>query len=171
MNFLLFIILSGRSDSPLFVLGISFIFGVLLPIIVFVFLRKKKKIINDDATIKEERTLPYLIGAFFCLTAAVIFYLAGTEILFVVLWSVYFATSILITLINKYWKISAHAMGAGIPFGVLIFLGNDFYLLYGLFLFLIFWARLTLRVHTPAQVFWGAALGSILPIIILRIAL
>ena len=169
MNFLLFLILSGKSERPEFMLGISFLFGVFLPVLVFIYLRKKKRIVNDDATVKEERTLPYLIGAVFCLVAAGIFYYSKIESLFVNLWIVYFITSLTITIINKYWKISAHAMGEAIPLGVLLYLGNGFSLLFLIFLIIIMWARLTLRVHTVAQVFWGAVAGSVIPIIILRI--
>ena len=169
MNFLLFLILSGKSERPEFMLGISFLFGVFLPVVVFIYLRKKEKIVNDDATVKEERTLPYMIGAVLCIVAAGIFYYSKIELLFVNLWIIYFITSLTITIINKFWKISAHAMGAAIPLGVLLYLGNDFFLLFLIFLIIAMWARLTLRVHTVAQVFWGAVAGSVIPIIILRI--
>ncbi|MDR3667596.1 MAG: hypothetical protein P4L35_12200, partial [Ignavibacteriaceae bacterium] len=40
-------------------------FSFSFPIILFFILRKKGKIINSDATIKEERTLPFIISVLF----------------------------------------------------------------------------------------------------------
>ncbi len=168
MNFLLFIILSGKTNRPFFVLGISFLFGVLLPIIVFIYFRKNDKIKDNDATVKEERTVPYLFGVLFCLAATLIFHFTGVESLFVNLWIIYFISSTIILKINVVWKISAHAMGVAIPLGALIYLGNSESFIFLFFLIVIAWARLTLRVHTFAQVLLGSIVGSIIPLIILR---
>ena len=77
VNLLLtFIILSNEIylDAELKQISIliAVIFGVILPILVFVYLRKKGKIVNDDATIKGERTLPYLIGIGFAINAIIL---------------------------------------------------------------------------------------------------
>ncbi len=167
MNFYLFLILSKHSSNPNFVVAVAVVFGFILPVAFFIYMRKKNKIVDNDATVKEERTVPYLFGALFCLLALGVSYLAHSEKLFLELWFIYILTSLLIAVVNKFWKISAHAMGAAVPLGVLIYLDDYWFLLFIFFLVLVSWSRLVLKVHTPAQVFFGGLVGSILPIIVL----
>jgi membrane-associated phospholipid phosphatase len=167
MNFYLFLILSKHSSNPNFVVAVAVFFGFILPVTFFIYMRKKKRIVDNDATIKEERTVPYLFGALFCSLALGVSYLAHSERLFLEVWFIYILTSLLIAVINKFWKISAHAMGAAIPLGVLIYLNDYWFLLFIFFLVLVSSSRLILKVHTPAQVFFGGLLGSILPIVVL----
>jgi membrane-associated phospholipid phosphatase len=170
MNVAAFYFVAARElHFNYFVLINSLLFGLLLPIIVFVILRKRKMIVNDDATIKEERTLPYLIGAFLTLLAFAVSVWQEGFSLAAYVWLIYFATSLVITEINRYWKVSAHTMGASIPLGITLFFGSSYSLLFLLILGLVFWARLTLKVHTLMQVIVGALLGSGISILILAL--
>ncbi len=145
----------------------ALLFGFVLPIAVFVYLRKKNLVVNDDAVIKEERTLPYLIGALLTLVAFFVSWRTTGFSLATSTWVIYFVTSLLITAINKFWKISAHAMGVGIPLGVTLFEGNSLSLFFAVVLVIVFWARLKLRVHTPMQVVAGALTGIFVSLAIL----
>ncbi len=159
----------NEKDSQMLIFATSLVFGVVLPIAVFVYLRKKKLIANDDATIKEERTLPYFIGALLTFAAMYIIYnYTGLSVAFYV-WLIYFITTISIILINKFWKISAHTMGVSIPLGILIFFGSKLAIIFAIILFSVTWARLTLKVHTPMQVLTGALFGSGVSILILSL--
>jgi len=140
---------------------IAFIFGVLFPIIVFVYLRTKGKIINDDATEKRERTLPYAIGLGLSIVALWLSNFLNLHHLVLALWSSYILIQTAMIIINKFWKISAHLIGVGIPFAVLLFLLNTEYLYLITIPIIIGWARLTLKVHTPLQVLSGFLLGVI----------
>ena len=64
--------------------------------------------------------------------------------------------------INKYWKISAHAMGAAMPLGALV-LNFDIYLVISsaIILFLVGFSRIYLKVHTVLQVFVGTLVGFV----------
>jgi membrane-associated phospholipid phosphatase len=159
----IFILLANAvyTDDELVVktLSIAFIFGVLLPIIVFVYLRTKGKIINDDATEKGERTLPYAIGIGLAITALILSYLLELHPFILALWSSYILIQTVMIIINHYWKISAHLIGIGIPIAALFFLLQYDAIMFLLFPLVIGWARLTLKVHTPLQVIAGFLLG------------
>ncbi len=137
----------------------GFVFGFLLPIVIFLFMRRHDLVANRDATIKEERTLPYVVGILLSLFAAGICYYSGASHISVALWLAYSGNTLLLILINKFWKISAHAIGSAAPLGLLFYL----YGTPGLWLFvlvlIIGWARLKLRVHTPMQVAVGIVYG------------
>ena len=170
MTLIAFVIVANREKQNLLpIIFLALIFGVVLPIGVFIYLRKKKLVVNDDATIKEERTIPYLIGAGLTLIALIINILFFGFDLSARVWLIYLFTSLIITLINKFWKISAHAMGTGIPLGISLALGSGFSYFFLAALVIVFWARLTLKVHTPAQLIGGALLGSALAILILTL--
>src|SRR5674476_153002 len=44
---------------------VTFAFSFSFPIILFFILRKQGKIVNSDATVKEERTLPFIVSVLF----------------------------------------------------------------------------------------------------------
>ncbi len=137
----------------------GFVFGFLLPIVIFLFMRKHNLVANRDATIKEERTLPYIVGILLSLFAAGICYYAGASNISVALWLAYSGNTLLLILINKFWKISAHAIGSASPAGLLFYIyGNPGLWLFVL-VFIIAWSRLKLRVHTPLQVTAGIVYG------------
>jgi len=140
---------------------IASIFGFILPVFVFLFLRKNGKIINDDATLKEERTVPFLIGIGLAIIALVLSIIYGLHPLIFALWLSYILIQIVVILINLKWKISAHLVGIGIPYATFIFLFQSEFGYVLLIPFLIGWARLTLKVHTPLQVLAGFLLGTI----------
>ena len=160
-----FIVLSNQiyvdAELKINTVLIALIFGLILPISVFVYLRFKGKIINDDATAKDERTLPYVIGIGLAINALILAFIFELHPLIIALWFSYIVTQIVMVIINLYWKISAHLIGVGIPFATFFFLfqSDVFYLI--LIPIIVGWARLTLKVHTPMQVFFGFLLGAL----------
>jgi len=160
-----FLFLAFYVEAPDFVkisVALSgLLFGFFFPIILFLYLRRKQKIINNDATVKEERTVPYLWGVFFEITAAAFLYLVYAPALSIALWLAYAGNTILLILINKFWKISAHAIGSSTAMGLLFFIFG----LKGLWLLpliiLIGVSRIVLRVHTKNQVATGVLFGFV----------
>ncbi|MBU0473586.1 MAG: hypothetical protein KKF62_05440 [Bacteroidetes bacterium] len=136
-------------------------FGTILPIIVFLIFRKMGKIINDDATRKEERTVPFLIGIGLAFTALILSYFYELHPLILGLWIAYILIQIVVILTNLSWKISAHMVGIGISYATFIFLFQTDYFYVLIIPIIIGWARLTLKVHTSMQVIVGFLLGTI----------
>lgn len=134
-------------------------FSFSFPIILFFILRKKGKIINSDATIKEERTLPFIISVLFYSIGILILIKAQINLVSIALWFCYISNTIFILIINKYWKISAHMMGAAGPFAAVCFVYGFNALPFVLILFLIGWARIFLKCHNIYQVLAGSLLG------------
>lgn len=142
-----------------FIILVSVIFGLLLPVYVFIKLRKTNKISDPDTSIKEQRNIPYLLNSLFCLAAIPPILLLNTALFFSVVWIIFFLATIILYFINRFWKISAHLIGAGIFVGALFYLQNDkIFFLFPLLL-IISWARLKLGIHNTLQVTMGAIFG------------
>lgn len=140
---------------------------LLLPGSIMLFLYQKKIIPNLEMRSAGERNMPYVIvGTFYYLN----YYFTKNINLPTVISSMLLGGTLavlLLTIINFYWKISAHLLGMGSLFGALCGLSNiagiDFslYILISLLVSgIVGWARLELEAHTPSQVYAGFALGT-----------
>jgi membrane-associated phospholipid phosphatase len=138
---------------------VTITFSFSFPIILFIILRKKGKIVNSDATVKEERTFPFIISALFYAIGILILIKAQINIISIAFWFCYISNTIFIIIINRYWKISAHMMGAAGPFAALCFVYGLSALPFILILFMIGWSRIYLRCHNIYQVLAGGLLG------------
>lgn len=168
-NFLIFIYYSnyyGKNSQIWYSVLISFFFGLTIPIFTFIHFRRKGKIINDDATVKEERTVPYIYSIFFTLSGVIISGALYLNKEIIMLWMIYVITSIMIININRFWKISAHAMGAAIPLGAAVII-NEVYI-FLVILLLVSWSRFYLKVHTITQIIAGAVLGFLTSFLLLK---
>ncbi|MBZ0198809.1 MAG: hypothetical protein K8H86_03010, partial [Ignavibacteriaceae bacterium] len=114
-------LLEGSLPASLKVFATALLFGFILPIVLFVYLRKQGKIVDEDATIKEERTFPFFIAILFYLGgfASLIFFKAN--IISIAFWFCYISNTLFTIIINRHWKISAHAMGAAGPIAAVAF--------------------------------------------------
>jgi hypothetical protein len=160
-----FIVLTNQiyidTELKINTIVIALIFGLILPIVVFIYLRKKGKIINDDATIKDERMLPYVIGLGLAINALILSFIFNLHPLIIALWFAYIIIQLVMIITNIYWKISAHLIGVGIPFATFLFLFQSDAIYLILIPIIVGWARLTLKVHTPMQVISGFLLGVV----------
>ena len=138
---------------------VAYLFGFTAPIILFVVLRKRKKLVNLDASIKEERTTPFLISVGFYLIGLVILIFFNVHIISIAFWFCYISNTLVTILINKHWKISAHAMGTAGPLAAVTFTFGPIAFLFSIIVFLVGWSRIQLKVHTPAQVAAGTLLA------------
>ncbi|MDP3150122.1 MAG: hypothetical protein Q8N83_13450 [Ignavibacteria bacterium] len=141
------------------VIGSGFLWTFLLPIIFFVIMLKKKKIINQDAELKEERTFPFLFGLSLLLIGYFILRTFNIQPLTLTFWLCYIINTVAIILINKIWKISIHALGIAAPVALFAFVGSWIVIPLLLLLFLVGWSRIYLKCHTFTQVIAGALFG------------
>jgi len=148
-----------ENGEPWLMLLYTSLFTVVIPLLLYVILRKKGHISDRDARDRHERHLLYTISS------VVIFFgyfvipwgMHSQEIKF--LYIIYLYNLIFLFCINLFWKISAHLMGAGGMVGTLVFS-------FGLWgwaslpvVLSLGWARYTLKCHTLAQMILGAAFG------------
>lgn len=160
------IIFENSFPEKLIVIITAFLFGLIFPIVFFETMRRRGKILDVDATAKKERTLPYAVGILFSLAALLILYMTDAHPMILGLWAAYILNSAVLMLINKSWKMSAHAMGVAIPFAAILFAGNLAAIILFLILILVCWARVKLGVHTLSQVFLGSVSGTLVTLLV-----
>jgi len=138
---------------------VALLFGFTAPIILFVVLRKRKKLVDLDASIKEERTTPFLISVGFYLIGLVILIFFNVHIISIAFWFCYISNTLVTILINNHWKISAHAMGTAGPLAAVTFTFGPIAFLFSIIVFLVGWSRIQLKVHSISQVLAGVLLA------------
>ena len=160
--FTLFAFVFEHSALKMFILiSTALLFGFILPIVMFTAFRSKGLIADMDARIKEERTFPFILSVIFYLTGLCILVYFRINIVSIAFWFCYISNTLLVVVINKSWKISAHMMGASGPFAALIYVFGLPALPFVLVLTFIGWARIKLKCHTLSQVLAGAFLAFI----------
>jgi membrane-associated phospholipid phosphatase len=152
-------ILENEVSKRLVLILTALTFGFLFHIILFFYLRRKGMLSDGDASIKEERTLPYIAASLFYLAGLIILLYFEVNIISIAFWFCYISNTILIMLINKSWKISAHTMGASGAAAALYFIiGWKIIFLIPL-IALIGWSRYQLKLHDIKQITAGALTG------------
>jgi len=157
----IYLALKFEPDSPsaFETISIAILFGFVFPVAFFIYLRKKKKVVDNDATIKEERTVPYLFGIFLSLAAFGLSAYFETSMISRFVWITYIVNTAILIIINKSWKISAHAIGTASPIGVILTFNPQLAVILLIPLAIISWSRIKLGVHTIPQVLAGSAFG------------
>ena len=140
---------------------ISASLGFIAPIVLYFILKKKGKIIDVDASIKEERTLPYIIAIVFYLIGLFLMIYFKLNIITIAFWFCYISNTIITIGINHFWKISAHSMGASGPFSALTFAIGFYAILFFPIVLFVGWSRIKLNCHTLSQVTAGILLAFI----------
>ena len=148
-------VFENEEFQRLIVILVAFIFGFIAQIILFLVFRKKGRIIDLDASVKEERTTPFLISIGFYFIGLIILIVSHVNILSIAFWFCYLSNTFFTILINKHWKISAHAMGAAGPLAAVTYAFGPLVLAFVIIVALIGWSRIQLKVHTLSQVLIG----------------
>lgn len=151
-------------DDFIAVTSISIFFAALLPtLIVFKWLSGKK--IDLDIPDRRERTRPltFVITSYLIGTAAL--YAVNAPEITTVLMFCYFSNTLIVLIINLFWKISIHAMGVAVPTTSLIYVFGPIGAIFALIIPVVMWSRVQLRRHTAFQVIIGALLGFVLTIL------
>lgn len=147
--------------KSLIVFLVAFVFGFLAPISMFLIMRKRKMISDNDAMIKDQRTLPYFIAILFYSIGIIIMLLTKVSIISIAFWFCYISNTIITILINKYWKISAHSMGASGAAAALFFVFGWSSFAAIIVTILVGWSRIELKCHTLQQVIAGIVLAFV----------
>jgi membrane-associated phospholipid phosphatase len=135
-----------------------------LQIAYVLYLRKERRVTAYDVPERLQRTGPYLLSvALSIVGGCLLAWMEASNYLLALTWC-FAANTALLTLINRFWKISAHMMGLT---GPAIFLVPSFgwwTLALLPLVVLLGWARVALRAHTAAQVLAGAMAGIVLTV-------
>lgn len=153
--------LESDSYKRLLTFLIPFIFGFIAPIALFLYLRKKGKLIDQDASIKEERTFPFIIAIVFYVLGLLLMINFNLNIISIAFWFCYISNTLITIFINNYWKISAHAMGAAGPFSAMVFSFGWIGFIMLPIVLLVGWSRIKLKCHSLSQVVIGVLLAFI----------
>ena len=148
-----------ESFKSITVVLTAFIFGFVMPVSLFFYLRRKNQISNVDTDIKEERQLPYLFSTLFAIISALILIYFDTSKISILAWISYTINTLILILINKYWKISAHAIGVAVPWAIILYTNPALFPIFMMIFLFVGWARIKLKVHTFAQVIAGSLFG------------
>jgi membrane-associated phospholipid phosphatase len=151
--------LETNTQNRIAIILVAVIFGFIAPIILFTLLRRKNKLVDLDASNKDERTLPYMISILFYVAGLLILISFKVNIILIAFWFCYISNTIFTILINKHWKISAHAMGAAGPLALIVFIYGPSALFFSALVLLVGWSRIQLKVHTVIQVVAGILLA------------
>lgn len=138
---------------------IPFVLGFTAPIILFLILRKKGKLADQDASIKEERTFPFIIATGFYVIGLILMIKYDLNIISIAFWFCYISNTVITIFINKFWKISAHSMGAAGPFAAVVFAFGWIGLVMLPIVLIVGWTRLVLKCHSLSQVVAGILLA------------
>jgi len=155
------LVLESEFLKQLVTISTAFIFGFIAPIFLFVILRKKKKLIDIDASEKDERTFPFIISTMFYSIGLIILILYQVNIVSIAFWFCYISNTLITIFINKHWKISAHSMGASGPLAAMTYVFGPMALVFSLIILMVGWSRIQLKVHNAAQVSAGILLAFI----------
>jgi len=163
------LIFEYQLSEQLIIIASSVVFGVSLPISFFVLLRTKKIISDNDAIEKEERNISYYLSILFSLCGMVFIEIFSKNSLASFYWLVFAINLTGLTIINYFWKISAHAYAVATFAALLFFLGSQWYYYIVVLIVIIGFSRYKLRVHTPAQIAMGTLYGFFMTLIQLKI--
>ena len=155
------IVLETYYINKIILLSVALTFGFAFHIIFFFYLRRKGALADNDASIKEERRLPYLVAIVFYVLGLIILINCRINIISIAFWFCYISNTFVIFVINRKWKISAHSMGAGGPLAAITYVLGLPGLIFTFILLLVGWARIKLKLHTASQVIAGGLFGFI----------
>jgi len=154
-------VLEQNQVNSFILISTAMVFGFILPVIMFAAFRRKGLIADIDAKIKEERTFPFTLSVVFYILGLLILIYYRINIISIAFWFCYISNTLLVVIINKSWKISAHMMGVSGPFAALVYVFGLTALPFLVLLILIGWSRIKLDCHNLSQVLAGAFLAFI----------
>lgn len=158
--------------SPIGLGALSAPFSILLCFLCFAFfpffavLYFYKKNFSDLNVSKRETRTPLLVIAIISYSmAAIIFSVTNTKILFLLALG-YTFVSLIIMIVNLFWKVSIHCAGVTGPIFSLIFVFGLTALPLSLIIGLVGWSRIKLKNHTFSQTLVGTLISLTVGVIV-----
>ncbi|NPV56615.1 MAG: phosphatase PAP2 family protein [Anaerolineae bacterium] len=140
---------------------IGIITNILVPVAFILWMLKRGNISDFDIYYREQRKLPYLVTLSCSMVTVTAMLIGGAPMIFVIIIAASLTQMMIMFLINRRWKISAHAAGMA-SFSMFLFHSLGVTALPALFgIPLMIWSRVRLKRHTLFQTLAGSALGII----------
>ncbi len=149
----------ANTNQKIYVILIAMVFAFILQIASFIYFYKKKLISDIDAKTREERTLPYLLSIVIFIIGFILLLICSASNISIAFWFCYISNTFLVIFINRYLKISIHAMGVSGPLALFSFILGFIVLLFLPILIAVGWSRIKLKCHSLTEVVVGAVFG------------
>ena len=148
-------------DAVLFAV-IASVFVAILPVGYIAWLLRHERVHGGiDLEFRQERQAPYLLAAASSGVGEAALWAVGAPASMLVLATLYGVSAVVMAVINRRWKISAHAAGAGLGLGAMVSSFGAIALPLAILLPAVCWARVRIDMHSRAQVIAGATLGTL----------
>lgn len=161
----LFVILAHVSAADTLdfwrLLFLSTVFTSIGPMLYVFWLYSTDRISDLDMSVRRERELVFSAFVIFYLLGSVALWLAHAPRLLVAAMLGYFASTVVVGYITRFWKISTHALGITAPLVALTMLYGRQPLPFLVLIPMVGWARVYLKAHTIAQVVAGGLLATL----------
>tara|TARA_Y100001970_G_C14037144_1_gene751709 strand:- start:295 stop:876 length:582 start_codon:yes stop_codon:yes gene_type:complete len=148
---------------------VSFFFTSVLVTCTVFLLMKQNKITDLNASIREERVIPLVLGTIYFFIGFIILHFIGARPIVQCTMLCYLINSSIGCIITNKWKISMHAFGLGIPFMILLLQGFKFLFIMIIIIFLVCTSRVILKIHSIPQIISGLGLSIFNTYIIMNI--
>jgi membrane-associated phospholipid phosphatase len=142
-------------------LFVSTFFTSIGPMLYVFWLYATDRISDLDMSVRAERETVFSTFIVFYLIGAGALWLVHAPRVLIATMLGYFAATLVVGYITRYWKISTHALGITAPLVALTFLYGRQPLPFLVLIPMVCWARVYLKAHTVAQVVAGAALALV----------
>jgi len=147
--------LGSLFPSSTILLGILlFVFFPFLPVLYFY----RKNTVDLYVSKREARTPFYIIAITSFSIATIIFFVTNTKIIFLLALG-YTSVSVVLLIINLFWKVSTHCAGVTGPIFALFFVFGVKALPLSIIIMLVCWSRIKLKNHTFAQTLVGSLIS------------
>lgn len=149
------------TSEKIFLIVIATVFGFILQIASFIFFYKKGLVSDVDVKIKDERTIPYFVSIVIFVIGLIFLLIYGASKISIAFWFCYISNTFLVIFINRYLKISIHAMSVSGSLALFTFVLGIKAVVFLPILSAVGWSRIKLKCHSLLEVVSGAILGFI----------
>ncbi|MBO8131411.1 MAG: hypothetical protein H0Z29_07840 [Candidatus Marinimicrobia bacterium] len=165
------IVFKSSNDIIEFVINYAVIatFLFAIPTIYVFYLLRKGKTRSIDIPVKEDRYGLFFVNlSVYCVTLISLYFLNADKNILILLFAC-IITSILVAIINKWWKISIHGTTLGGSVSALAIVVNKYFLILILTFPVLILSRIRMKAHSPPQVMAGLVLGFFITYICYKI--
>ena len=139
--------------------------GILPIFLAAIYLVRKGKLVSIFTGVRQQRTRIYLLAGVCAGAGYAILHYSGAPLMLVATFATGLSAAVIFTVINLWWKISLHTSLITALVTILVISYGWIAMVAVVLVFLIGWARLELKQHSPAQVVVAALLSALIVVV------